>query len=122
MVQKDSSNARATLERLHERGLIERRGNKRATSYHLSAALYQRFHMKAEYIRAKGFEPIQQEQMVLDYARKHGRITRSEAAELCQLGNYQASRLLRRISEKYNKFQMVGTRKGAHYIWKEPNK
>jgi len=29
--------------------------------------------MKAEYIRAKGFEPIQQEQMVLDYVRKHGR-------------------------------------------------
>lgn len=122
LVQKDSANARATLERLHERGLIERRGNKRATSYHLSAVLYQRFHMKAEYIRAKGFEPIQHEQMVLDYVRKHGQITRSEAAGLCQLGSYQASRLLRRISEKNKEFQMLGRKKSAHYIWKSTNK
>lgn len=122
LVQKDTANAQATLERLHERGLIERRGNKRGASYHLSAALYQRFQMKAEYIRAKGFEPMQQEQMVLDYVRKHGRITRSEVAELCQLGGYQASRLLRRISGKYKELQMVGSKKGTHYIWKEINK
>jgi len=121
LIQKETANARATFERLHERGLIERRGNKRGTAYHLSAALYQRFHMKAEYIRAKGFEPLQQEQMVLDYARKHGRITRSEAAGLCQLGSYQASRLLRRVSERNKEFQMVGTKKGAYYIWKTTN-
>ena len=60
--------------------------------------------------------------MVLDYVRKHGRITRSEAAELCHLGSYQASRLLRRISGKYKDFQIVGSKKGAHYIWKETNK
>lgn len=118
LVQKDSANARATLERLHERGLIERRGNKRATSYHLSAALYQRFHMKAEYIRAKGFEPIQHEQMVLDYARKHGGISRGEAAELCQLNVHQASRLLQRISMKNKEFQLVGMGRAARYVWK----
>lgn len=118
LVQKDSSNARATLERLHERGLIERRGNKRATSYHLSAALYQRFHLKAEYIRAKGFEPIQQEQMVLDYVRKHGEISRGEAAELCQLNVHQARRLLQHVSNKHQSFQLVGAGRGARYVWK----
>jgi ATP-dependent DNA helicase RecG len=109
------------LERLHERGLIERRGNKRSTSYHLSAMLYQRLQMKAEYIRAKGFEPIQQEQMVLEYVRTHGAITRAEAAQLCQLGSYQASRLLRRLTKKYKEFQIVGKKKGASYIWGKTN-
>lgn len=118
LIQKDLSHARATLERLHERGLIERRGNKRSTSYHLSVALYQRFRMKAEYIRAKGFEPLQQEQMVLDYARKHGEISRGEAAELCQLNVHQASRLLQRISSKNKEFQLVGNGRGARYVWK----
>ena len=116
--QKDVPTARATLERLHERGLIERRGNKRATAYHLSAALYQRFHMKAEYIRAKGFEPLQHEQMIISYARKHGKITRSEAADLCHLGPYQATRFLKGMSNKYKEFQKVGEKKGAYYIWK----
>jgi ATP-dependent DNA helicase RecG len=121
LIQKDLSSARALLERLHERGLIERKGSRKDTSYHLSATLYQRFHMKAEYIRAKGFEPFQQEQMLLDYVKKHGRITRSEAADLCHLSPYQATRLLRKMADKYGEFQMVGTKKGAHYVWRETN-
>lgn len=118
LLQKESANARATLERLHERGLIERRGNKRATSYHLSAALYQRFDMKAEYIRAKGFGPIQHEQMVLEYARQHGEISRKKAAELCQLNVHQASRVLQRVSSKNKELQLVGNGRGARYVWK----
>lgn len=118
LLQKVRSNARATLERLHERGLIERRGNKRAPWYHLSAALYQRFHLKAEYIRAKGFEPLQHEQMVLEYARQHGGISRGEAAGLCQINVHQASRLLQRISSKNKEFQLVGNGRGARYVWK----
>jgi ATP-dependent DNA helicase RecG len=60
--------------------------------------------------------------MVLDYVRKMGRITRSEAADMCHLSGDQASRLLRRISIKYEYFQMVGTRKGAYYVWSDPGK
>lgn len=121
LIQKEASRARNLLETLRERGLIERRGNKAGRTYHLSAQLYRRFHMKAEYIRAKGFEPHQQEQMVIDYVRKHGRITRSEAVELCHLGGHQASRLLRKLAEKYKQFKMVGKKKGAHYMWEDAN-
>ncbi len=59
----------------------------------LAAALYRRCHMEAEYIRAKGFAPLQQEQMILDYVQSHGSIRRAEAAELCRIGERQASRL-----------------------------
>ena len=52
--------------------------------------------------------------MVLQYVDAHGRITRREAAELCQLGPDQASRLLRRLAKR-GELQMYGTRKGVWY-------
>lgn len=122
LIQKSQSEGRAVLERLHERGLVEGRGEKKGRVYCLSATLYKSFHMEAEYVRAKGFEPIQHEQMVLDYVRKHGRIARSQAADLCRLNGFQASRLLSRIARKYPQFQMVGTRRGAYYVWQNDQK
>jgi len=41
---------------------------------------------RAAYVRQRGFEPLQQEQMVLQCAQKHGRITRRDAAEPCCTG------------------------------------
>jgi len=75
--------------------------------------------MEAEYVRAKGFEPLQQEQMVLEYVREHGSIRRSETADLCRISGSQATRLLRRIAEKYPEFKQIGERRGAHYVWRE---
>jgi DeoR/GlpR family transcriptional regulator of sugar metabolism len=54
----------------------------------------------AGYVRVHGFEPLQQEQMVLQYVDAHGRITRTEAADLCSLTPDQASRLLRRLAKE----------------------
>ena len=59
--------------------------------------MYQRLGDMAGYVRQAGFDPIQQEQMVLQYAAAHGRITRKEAVELCHLSEDQASRLLRKL-------------------------
>lgn len=64
------------------------------------AGAYRALGDRAAYVRQRGFEPLQQEQMVLQYVEKHGRITRREAAELCRTGNPQAYRLLCRLSEK----------------------
>ena len=51
----------------------------------------------ADYIRQAGFDPIQQEQMVLQFARNHGKITRRDAAELCRISEDQARRLLTKL-------------------------
>ena len=56
LIQKGESQERAVLERLHERGLIEGRVEKRRRVFILSSALYQRFTTQAEYVRAKGFD------------------------------------------------------------------
>lgn len=100
LMQKPEDDARAALHRLVEAGLIEERGQKKGRTWHLSAAAYRALGEKAAYVRQRGFEPFQQEQMVLQYVGKHGRITRKEAAELCRISGPQAYRLLGRMTEK----------------------
>jgi len=114
LIQKSESDAHSVLANLVETGLVESRGVRRGRSYHLSASTYRRLGSKAAYVRQRGFEPLQQEQMILQYVEKHGRITREETAELCRLSPYQATRVLRRLVEK-DKLKMHGTRKGTWY-------
>jgi len=100
LTQKPETETRATLHRLVEAGLVEERGEKRGRTWHLSAAVYRALGDRAAYVRQRGFEPLQQEQMVLQYVEKHGRITRKEAAELCRISSPQAYRLLDRLAEQ----------------------
>jgi ATP-dependent DNA helicase RecG len=100
LIQKPEIEARGVLEHLVEAGLVEARGEKKGRSYHLSASTYRRLGEKAAYVRQRGFEPIQHEQMVLQYVDKHGRIARAEVAELCRLSGPQAYRLLQKMVDK----------------------
>ncbi|MBC7221002.1 putative DNA binding domain-containing protein [Candidatus Bipolaricaulota bacterium] len=114
LTQKPEADARTTLNRLVEIGLVEPRGERKGRTWHLSAATYRRLGEPAAYIRQRGFEPIQHEQMVLQYVEKHGRITRKEVAELCRLSPDQAYRLLQRLTES-GRLTQHGTKKGAWY-------
>ena len=114
LIQKPEAEARARLQRLVEAGLVESRGERKGRTWHLSAAAYRRLGERAAYVRQRGFEPLQQEQMVLQYVGKHGRITRREAAELCQLSPDQAYRLLQRMTESA-RLTRHGAKKGAWY-------
>jgi ATP-dependent DNA helicase RecG len=58
------------LERLVEARLVEGRGERKARTYHLSAATYRRLGISSAYVRQRSFEPLQQEQMVLQYVQK----------------------------------------------------
>lgn len=100
LVQKPEAGTRAALHRLVEAGLVEERGQKKGRTWHLSAATYRLLGDKAGYVRQRGFEPLQQEQMVLQYVEKHGRITRREAAELCRITGPQAYRLLTSLAKQ----------------------
>ena len=124
LVQKPETEARGRLQRLVEAGLAEARGERKGRTWHLSAGTYRRLGEKSAYVRLRGFEPIQQEQMVLQYVEKHGRITRSEAAELCQLSSPQARNLLTRLARE-GKLTRHGVKRGAFYgpasaVWTRP--
>ena len=114
LFQVDQHEARSILNRLADRGLIEARGDGKGRTYHLAAALYRRLGDPSQYVRARGFDDIQQEQMVMTYARRHKSITRREAADLCQIDSEEASRLLRRLRDE-GKLVLVGERRGSHY-------
>lgn len=113
-IQKPEAEARARLQRLVEVGLVEARGERKGRTWHLSAATYRRLGEPAAYVHQRGFERLQQEQMVLQYVANHGRITRREAAELCQLSPDQAKRLLARLVDRGD-LTRHGQRKGAFY-------
>lgn len=114
LIQKPEAEVRSVLHRLVEAGLVEERGQKKGRTWHLSAAAYRALGDKAAYVRQRGFEPLQQEQMVLQYVEKHGRITRREAAELCRIASHQARDLLGRLVER-GELDMRGSKKGAFY-------
>ena len=114
LVQKPEGEARTRLQRLVEAGLVEPRGERKGRTWHLSAAAYRRLGERSAYVRSHGFEPLQQEQMVLQYVGTHGRITRREAAELCQLAPLQARALLARLVGQ-GKLARHGARRAAFY-------
>jgi ATP-dependent DNA helicase RecG len=114
LIQKPDGEARTRLARLIEAGLVEASGDGPGRVYHLSAPVYRRLGNKAGYVRQRGFDVVQQEQMVLQYATRHGRITRSEVAELCRLSSEQARNVLKRLT-RGGLLAKSGTGKGAYY-------
>ncbi|MEG4577408.1 putative DNA binding domain-containing protein [Microcoleus sp. N3A4] len=114
-IQRDEAIARSVLERLVEAGLVEAHGVKKGRTYTLSPQVYRELGQSADYVRQAGFEPIQQEQMVLQYVRTHGRITRKEAVELCRISEDQASRLLRKLTDA-NQLKLEGQGRASYYV------
>jgi ATP-dependent DNA helicase RecG len=113
-VQKDEAVTRAVLEHLVEIGLTEAHGIKKGRTYTLSARVYRALGDNAGYVRQAGFDPIQQEQMVLQYVKKHRKIIRKDPMGLCHLSEDQASRLLRRLQAE-DKLKPEGKGRGAYY-------
>lgn len=120
LIQKATSEARSTLERLVERGLVEARGEKRGRVYHLGAALYKRLGKVPAYVRSRGFDRIQQRQMILNAVAAEGRITRKKAADLCQITDPQAYYLLSKMIED-KELELIGDGRGAYYVAKRTN-
>lgn len=113
LVQKPEEDARGVLEQLAEAGLLDRRGQRSARTYRLSAETSRRLG-KPEAVGTRGSEPVEQEQMVLRYIEEHGAITRSQAAGLCHLTSPQARYLLSRLVKK-GLLSRQGVRRGTRY-------
>ena len=113
--QKSETATRATLEKLVEAGLVEAQGTGRGRTYMLSAKVYKKTGQKAAYVRQAGFDTIQQEQMVVKFIETHGSIKRADVVDLCKIGPFQATRLLKRLSRE-GKIEPRGKGKGAFYV------
>jgi len=114
LLQKGEPAARAVLERLVEAGVLEARGERLQRVYLFTAATYRAIGPASAYTRAAGFEPLQQEQMVLAHLRAHGRMTRGEVSDLCQLTSEGAKSLLRRLLRR-SLIEPVGSGRQTFY-------
>lgn len=65
-------------------------------------------------VRSRGFDQIQQRQMVLNLVQAEGEIARAKTAALCQISEDQASRLLRKMRDSGD-LEQVGRGRGACY-------
>lgn len=118
-LQKPEGEARAVLERLTEKSLVEAKGEKRGRVYHLSAMLYEHFDNLPGYVRTRGFDKIQQKQMVLTVLETatDGRITREGVADLCKITRPKAYHLLKKMYDD-GELEKYGESRGTYYTRK----
>ena len=114
-VQKDPAKVRSGVETLVEAGLIQAHGTGRGRSYTLSSKLYDLQGKRAEYIRQAGFNALQSEQLVKNFVKKNGRITRGDVMHLCNMTQIQAYRLLKKLTDE-NILIKQGDRKSSAYV------
>lgn len=114
-LQKEPTRVAASIESLVEAGLLQAHGSGRGRSYTLSPQLYELQGKRAAYIRQAGFDKLQHEQLVVNWVKQHGSITRGEVMELCRLTGPQAYKLLKRLAES-NSLKKQGNLKSARYF------
>jgi len=88
--------------------------------YHLAASLYRRLGRVEGYVRTRGFDNLQQTQMILTALQANGQIARREAASLCQITERQATYLLSKMARQ-GQLELVGKGRSAHYVPKHTN-
>lgn len=115
LTQQSDTILRALFAKLIERGYIEKRGERKWRKYSLSSSLYQELGESKHYIRQRGFDKLQHEQMILQYIKEYGTIRRSDVIDLCNISEGQAIALLRKLN-KNKKLVLHGRGRGAHYV------
>lgn len=98
-IQKPITDARSVVEWLIELGMVEGVGNGSARRYMLSSKVYSISNNTAGYIRQRGWDTLQEREMILSHFDKYSEITREGVAELCRCTLNHASWLLRQLVE-----------------------
>ena len=104
-----------TVEKLVESGLIEAIGNGRSRYYTLSAKIYKQSDDIKGYVRQTGIDKIRYPEMIIKFAKSNnGKIARKEAADLLNINEAQAYRLLKKMANE-GRLSLVGKGKFAYY-------
>ena len=117
-IQKGTVEAKNTVEWLLEQGLVEGVGNGPARRYMLSSNIYAAINNSSGYTRQKGWDTIQEQEMIISYIDTYHKITRSDVIDLCRCNENHATWLLRKLV-KENKIVLSGRGKYAYYQKKD---
>ncbi len=85
-----------------ETGILERRGNTAAATFHLTKKVARDLLGKAAYTKTRGIDPIRYAEMVRAYAEDHGSITPAECRELLGLGESNTDKVT--VSKLFRKW------------------
>ena len=113
-IQKSVSDARSVVEWLIELGMVEGVGNGSARRYMLSSKVYSITNSKAAYTRQRGWDTMQERELIFAHMDKYHEIDRSGVVELCRCTPNHASWLLRQLTES-GYLKRVGNGRGAKY-------
>ena len=115
IVQKPKDTTRPVVEKLVERGFVERRQLGKRSVYLLSAEVYRKEGKNIEYVRASGFTDIEREQMVLKLISQKGFACRKDVMELCHVNKDAAYQILAKL-RKNGEIVLVGQQKASRYV------
>ena len=102
---------KATLERLHEAGLVEAMGNGKGRAYVLSAKSYRN---PVQYVRQTDIDALRYKELILKLAKTKQIITRKDVIELLHVSGPQAYRLLKKLVDE-GSLRCEGNRNTAKY-------
>lgn len=105
---------KANVEKLLESGLVEANGSGKSRTYLLSGKVYREQENSVGYVRQTGIDKLKYEELVLKLAKQQGYIKREHVSELLNIGDSQAYRILRKLTEK-GRLVLVGKGRSAKY-------
>lgn len=96
LTQVSEEEVRKSLASLIRHGLLETSGK----DYMLTARVYEAIKSDVEYTRDKTVQYIRAREMIVEYIKMYGSITRSTVQELCGFSEQQARRTLEKCKER----------------------
>ena len=112
LIQRAEGPTRAVLDRMVEAGMLDVRYERREAVYSFSREALASMGHGGE--AKAGVTPEEWERAILDHVASHGRITRSQAAEICQLEPREARAILERLVKR-GELIVRGERRGSFY-------
>ena len=114
LIQRGEGATRAVLDRLAEAGVLELRHERREPAYYFSAASLRAMGHREAAGAGPAPGPADRESVILRHVDAQGRITRSQAADLCQVEAREARVVLERLVKR-GELVVRGERRGSFY-------
>jgi ATP-dependent DNA helicase RecG len=116
LTQRTAHAASEHLQEMVSKDLLRRRGTGSGTAYRFAPALERELGIAARAAREQAIEQERHPEMIAQYVKRHGRITNRECQVLCDLTTFQASKLLRKLTDQGLLERRGDSRKLTFYV------
>ena len=121
ITQRNQPGATALLNDMVKKDLLRRRGFGASTVYSYSPSINRALGNAPQAARDKIIESVRHPEMIVEYVRQQGSIGNHECQVLCDLNSWQASRLLRKLTDSGLLWRSGPSKKLARYELSQPD-